>query len=230
MRSVFCNPALVASLLALTIALSAPAASLPTLIDFEKIPPIPTQPSLFSLAGPTQTITAPGVATISGGVVLGNATNFPAESFATAPNAYGTSNIVAGSALPSTLTISIDPAYSATEVSFPVFNGITASRSYIATAFDGASVVATRTLSQLPANTNSGFTTVDFLAPNITSVTLTPADTSIFDFAIDSIALNESVQQALPTASEPASLLLLGSGLAALVVLGSHRHRRTVSA
>jgi len=187
------------------------------LINFETVPVIPTGPSLFSAAGPMQVITVPGVATFTGGVVLGDATGFPAQAFATAPNIYGTTGN-ADTSLSSTLTITLNPAFgTVNEVSFPVFNGVTQPQTYIVNAFDGAAIVATQTFSNLPDNLASGFAIADLLSPTITSVTIAPLTVNAsccggWDFAIDSVALNSSVQQAF--APEPASLVLIGLALA----------------
>ncbi|MEI9814897.1 MAG: hypothetical protein WDO18_20645 [Acidobacteriota bacterium] len=97
------------------------------------LPVIATGPSLFASAGPAQTIVVPNVATFTGGVILGNATAFPAQSFATSPNIYATAGF--GSGLSSTLSIFINPAFgNVNEVSFPVFNGATQPISYVVTA------------------------------------------------------------------------------------------------
>ncbi|MEI9815153.1 MAG: PEP-CTERM sorting domain-containing protein [Acidobacteriota bacterium] len=161
----------------------------------------------------------PNVATFTGGVILGNATAFPAQSFATSPNIYATAGF--GSGLSSTLSIFINPAFgNVNEVSFPVFNGATQPVSYVVTAYNGASVVGTQTFTNLPANTASGFGIVDLIAASITSVTIAPLtlDASCcqgWDFGIDSVALNQSVRTALST-PEPASFGMMGAALLAI--------------
>lgn len=183
------------------------------LVNFETVPPEPTGPSLFGVNS-EQTIVVPNVATFSGGTILGDASNFPAQSFATPPNIYGTIGGVP--TLLSTLTITIDPSFLLNEISFPLFNGATQVESYVVEAFDGATVVGTQDVSNLSANTASGFGIVDIKAANITSVTIAPTalDASCcsgWDFEIDSVALNEPVQKAF--VPEPAMLPLLGLAL-----------------
>jgi hypothetical protein len=186
------------------------------LIDFETVPSEPTGPSLFSSCT-AATINVPGVASISGGCILGDATNFPAQDFATPPNVYATAGF--GTTPSSTITIAIDPAFSADEVSFPLFNGSTQTESYEADAFDGATLVASQILSDLPSNLNSGFGVVDLTAADITSVNIFPTALDAgccggWDYLIDSIALNESIETAF--APEPTTFVLFGLGLAAV--------------
>jgi PEP-CTERM motif len=203
-------------------ALAAHAA--PFLIDFETVPPEPTGPSFFAAAGPAQTIVVPGVASISGGVILGNASFLPAQSFATPPNTYGTAGF-GDASLSSTLSVTFNPAFgTVTEVSFPILNGSTAVESYVVNAFNGATLTASQTLSNLPANSSSGFGIVDVTAASITSLTIAPTLLNAtccngWDFFIDSVALNQSVQQALAPTPEPTTLLLFGSVLAGIGAL-----------
>ena len=198
------------------------------LINFETVPPEPTGPSLFGLAGPMQTIVVPNVATITGGVILGNETNLPAQSFATPPNVYATAGF--GDGLSSTLTISLNAAFgTVSEVSFPVLNGSTQTESYVVDAFNGATLVASQTLSNLPSNGSSGFGIVDLTAPLITSVTVAPTalDASCcsgWDYSIDSIALNEPVQAAVGT-PEPEIPVMLVPALFALLAWKHLRNR-----
>jgi len=213
--------------LAVTI-LSATAATAGTiLINFETVPVIATGPSTFAAAGPMQTITVPNVAVITGGVVLGNESNLPAQAFGTPPNVYATAGFGTGTL--STLTITLNPAFGTVdEVSFPVFNGDTAIETYVVTGFNGATQVAQQTLSNLATNANQGFGIVDLMAASITSVTIAPQTLDVggccngWDFSIDSVALNESVQTAVG-APEPGTLALLGLGLAIGGFLKSRR-------
>jgi hypothetical protein len=86
----------------------------------------------------------------------------------------------------------------------------------VATAFDGATQVAQQTFANVPSNGNSGYVLADLIAPDITSVKITPqgAPTS-FDFLIDTVAFNEPVTAAV--SPEPSSLILIGTGLLGLV-------------
>ena len=85
------------------------------LVDFENTPPLSTGPSIYvAVPGPQTITTTP--ATFTGGVVLGFATFFPAIAFATPPNVYGTADF--GNKLPEQLTITMNPAFTTTEVSF----------------------------------------------------------------------------------------------------------------
>jgi hypothetical protein len=180
-------------------------------VNFETVPVEPTGPPLFASVPGPQTIVAPGIATFTGGVILGNAASFPGIVFATPPNVYGTANF--GNGLSETLTITVDPSFPVTEVSFPIFNGETFTQSYTATAFSGATQVASQTLTNLPPNSSSGFGLIDLMAMPITSVTIIPtALPSSWDFLIDTVAFNESVEQAVGV-PEPSSIALLGFGL-----------------
>jgi hypothetical protein len=98
-------------------------------------------------------------------------------------------------------------------VSFPLFNGDSISESYIITAYNGAAAVASQTLTNLASNASGGYAFADLTSANISSLTIAPValnDPTVngWDFSIDSIALNESVQQAF--APEPSRLALLG--------------------
>jgi len=169
-----------------------PAQATTALVDFETSPALPTGPSIYvAVPGPQTITTTP--ATFSGGVALGNATFFPAISFATPPNVYGTADF--GNRLPEQLTIAIDPTFATTEVSFALFNGEVFNQSYIVNAMNGANVVASQTLTNLAPNFNSGYGLIDLVnVGGITSVTIAPVGApSVWDFLIDTVAFNQSV-------------------------------------
>lgn len=186
-----------ASLLALL-----PAAHAATgLVTFD--PPGTDQgPSIFVAVPAMQTITAPE-ATFSGGVALGFATFFPAIAFATAPNVYGTANF--GNGLSTSLTIDVAPSFQATQVGFALFNGETFTQSYRVDAYNGANLVATQTVADILPNWNSGFALVDIgSAAGITKVNITPINApGAWDFLIDTVVFNQTVQQAYPQIPPP---------------------------
>jgi hypothetical protein len=159
-------------------------------------------PSIYIAAAPSPQTIVTTPATFSGGVVLGFATFFPAISFATVPNVYGSADF--GNGLSNTLTI--NPALPTTEVSFALFNGETFNQSYTATAFNGASMVASQTLTNVAPNFNSGFGLIDLLNPGgITKVTIAPTGApAAWDFVIDTVAFNQSLTAPAPVIQPPA--------------------------
>ncbi len=178
-----------------------PALATTAIVDFEINPVLGTGPSIYvAVPGPQTMTTAP--ATFTGGVVLGFATFFPAISFATAPNVYGTADF--GNRLGRELTISIDPQFSTTEVSFALFNGEVFAQSYVVNAFNGSSLVASQTLANLSPNFNAGYGLADVIAPGgITSVTIAPTgNPAAWDFLIDTVAFNQSINS-IPTPPPP---------------------------
>ena len=190
----------IAALLVGTAAATAAHAEL-SFVDFETNPGLAQGPSIFVAVPGVQTIsTAP--ATFGGGVVLGLATFFPAISFASSPNVYGTADF--GNHLSRTLTIDIQPNFITTQVSFALFNGETFQQSYTARAFDGATQVASQTLANVAANFNSGYGIIDLKATNITRVTI-DADgaPAAFDFLIDDVAFNQSLTDVITTPLPP---------------------------
>jgi hypothetical protein len=184
----------------LVLAMSQPAAATTALVNFDP-PTIAQGPSTYVAAGPQQTITTTP-AVFTGGVVLGFATFFPAISFATAPNVYGTADF--GNGLANTLNIGINPGFTTTEVSFALFNGETFNQSYVATAYNGGTAVGSQTLSNVAANFNSGYGVIDLKASNITSVVIAPKGApSVWDFLIDTVAFNQTVQQGVTNSPPP---------------------------
>ncbi len=170
-------------------------------VDFESSPNLPQGPSIFVAVPGIQTIDA-GVATFDGGVVLGLATFFPAISFASSPNVYGTADF--GNNLARTLTIDVAPNFITTQVSFALFNGETFAQSYTARAFNGSNLVASQTLADVAPNFNSGYGIIDLQAANITRVTI-DADGApqAYDFLIDDVAFNQSLTSVITTPLPP---------------------------
>ena len=166
-------------------------------IDFETTPNLPVGESLFADAGPTQDIVVPGVATITGGVVLGFPTNFPAVDFSTEPNVYGTASELPAGGDPSllpTITIDVDPAADAQLVEGLVLNGLTVSETFTVDAFGPGGLLATMVLLDVPPNSSSGFQTFSFTGEPITRVTVTPSRPGEeWDYFVDTIAINESI-------------------------------------
>ncbi len=185
----------------------------PTLVTFDNLA---QGPSLYYQAGAMQTITVPGVATFTGGVILGYPTNFPAITSATAPNVYGTAStdIGASSTLSPTIDIAIDPSFQVNEVEFRLFNGLPSLVSYRADAFSNGTLVSTWSLSNLVGNTFGGNALMDLDASNITDVKIyAVGGSSQWDFLIDNVAFNGAPQPATP---EPSSIAALGLGSLAL--------------
>ena len=177
------------------------AATVPALVNFDP-PGFSQGPSIYvAVPGPQTIVTTP--ATFSGGVTLGFATFFPAISFATVPNVYGTANF--GNSLSETLSIAIDPAFSTTEVSFALFNGETFNQSYAVSAFNGSSLVANQTLMSVAPNFNSGYGLVDLTSlTGITSVTIAPIGApSAWDFLIDTVAFNQNITSVINAPPPP---------------------------
>lgn len=187
-----------------------------TTIDFENTPPLATGPAVFQDAGLAETIDVPGVATITGGVVLGLAAALPGVPGVTAPNIYATAsdNVVVsgGFTLPDTITIDIAPGMVATQASVPIINGLPVPASYTITAFDGSTQIDQATYLDLAA-----FDSITAMVTEtaMTSIEIASVDTSSWDFATDTIVLTESPGGSPPvTTPEPfsASLALLGIG------------------
>jgi len=192
-----------------TVALSgvSHAATIPAIAAFDP-PGFPQGPSIYvAVPGPQTIVTAP--ATFSGGVILGFATFFPAISFATAPNVYGTANF--GNHLSDALTIAIDPAFTTTEVSFALFNGETFNQTYNVDAFNGTTLVANQILTSVVPNFNSGYGVIDLNNPGgITSVTVAPTGApASWDFLIDTVVFNQNITSVitspLPPVTQPAT-------------------------
>lgn len=176
----------------MVVAGAAPARASLALVDFENLPALSTGPSIYvAVPAPQTIVTSP--ATFTGGVVLGFATFFPAISFATTPNVYGTADF--GNGLPEALNIAVNPAFATTEISFALFNGEVFNQSYSIDAFNGASLVGNQTLNNIAPNFNSGYGLVDLVVPGgITSVTITPIGSpSAWDFLIDTVGFNQNI-------------------------------------
>lgn len=185
------NSAIAAAVLAIAGTGVSQASTIPAVVNFDP-PAVAMGPSIYvSVPGPQTITTAP--ANFSGGVVLGFATFFPAISFASPPNVYGSADF--GNNLSRALSIAVNPAFATTEVSFALFNGETFNQSYIVEAFNGGSLVASQTLTNVAPNFNAGYGLIDLNSPaGITSVTITPAGSpAVWDFVIDTVAFNQSV-------------------------------------
>jgi hypothetical protein len=183
--------AIAAGLLAIAGTGTLRASVIPALVTFDP-PGTPRGPSIYvAVPGPETIATTP--ATFTGGVALGFATFFPAISFATVPNVYGSADF--GNGLSEIVTISIDPAFTTTEVSFALFNGETFGQSYAVDAFNGTTLVASQMLNSIAPNFNSGYGLVDVSSlGGITSVTIAPTGTpTVWDFLIDTVAFNQNI-------------------------------------
>jgi hypothetical protein len=185
-----------------------------TLIDFED----KTGPSLFSLAGPAQTLVynVGGVTvTFAGGVILTAATNLPADE----TSLYGTAsaNLIPGAS--TTLTNPLTVTFSKPIQNFflDVYNGETSAETY--TLADNAGHSSTFSLGP---NTASGQSEIGFAATG-TGVTLTSGSSADWDFFIDNVHFNES----LPTVPEPATWLEITVAGVAALGLGLFRRIRT---
>jgi hypothetical protein len=189
---------LTTALALLAVAGMAQAQATTALVNFETSPALAQGPSIFvAVPAPQTIVTAP--ATFSGGVVLGLATFFPAIAFASAPNVYGTADF--GNGLATALTMTMNPAFTTTEVSFALFNGEVFNESYVVTAFNGANVVASQTLNNIAPNFNKGYGLVDVVAAGgITSLTIAPAGSprAVWDFLIDSVGFNQNITTTVP--------------------------------
>jgi PEP-CTERM motif len=165
------------------------------IITFEDQPP---GPSLFG--GPAETLTylttTSGTLTITGGTVLTNATNAPADE----TTIYGTCSC--GSYLN---TITLTWTAPITNFFMDLYNGQTNTDTYTVT--DNVGDTASFTIAP---NLSSGVALVSLPAAG-TMVTITTSDPA-WDFAIDNVGFD----QATPTVPEPSSFALLGVGLAAL--------------
>ncbi len=134
------------------------------------------------------------MATFSGGTIVAN--TFPAITYATLPNMYGTAGTADCCGYSETLTITVDPTFAATEISFLILNGFDV-QSYVATAYDGANQVAQQTFALAPSHKPS-YAVADLTASGITSATITPLGSPVnFDFFIDTVAFNESITAAV---------------------------------
>lgn len=202
-----------------------------TTIDFENVPSAAAGPVLFSSAGGMQTINVPEVASITGGVVLGIASMLNGDPYATVPNIYATAsdNVVGvgGFSLPNSIMIDIPAGTTATEAIVPVINGMYLAESYVVTAFDDGSVISQQTLANVQG---FGYAVATLTAPVITSITITAADSSSWDFGTDSITLNESSGSSTVTETpEPASASLAIAGLVVAAAAGALRRRHPQS-
>jgi hypothetical protein len=197
--------AIAAGVMAAGAVASAPAGAATSLVNFDP-PGTPQGPSIY-VAVPAMQVIDSTPATFSGGVVLGFATFFPAISFATGPNVYGTADFANG--LPEQLSIDIKPGFATTEVSFALFNGEVFNQSYTVRAFDGANQVASQSLLNVAPNFNSGWGVIDITAPNITKITITPdGNPTAYDFLIDTVVFNQSITQVINNPIPPSPIVL----------------------
>jgi len=148
------------------------------------------------------------VATVGGGVVLGNPTFLPAFPIAgTPPNLYGTADPALGASptLSRTVTMDLDRAFGAIGLGGVLFNGLTREVTYLVEAFSGTALVDAQTFVDVPANFDRGFALFSLESDPITRVVITPADPAEWSYFVDTI-------QVTPV-PEPSTLALGGLGL-----------------
>lgn len=166
-------------------------------VDFETNPALPVAPETFQEAGATQIAVVPGVAIVSGGVVLGYPSALPEIPFVSRPNVYGTANAPAYMADPSLLpkiTIDIDPVTAATLVEGVVLNLLAVPETFTVEAFGPGGLLETQVLADVPSAALSGFDTFSFTAASVTRVTITPSRPGMeWAYFVDTVAINESV-------------------------------------
>jgi hypothetical protein len=181
-------------------------------VDFETTPPLPTGPGTFDDI-PMQVITVPGVATFSGGVVLGNPSFIASfTNQGTPPNAYGTA-FIGSSTLSPVLTIDLSPTITATTVTGVLFNGLTRTADYTVNAYSGAALVQSQAFTGVAEDFDpGGFARFSLARPDITQVTIVPDSSTEFDYLLDTVRITFT-----PAVPEPTSLLL---GILALGTLG----------
>ncbi len=160
-----------------------------------------TGPSVFSAASP-QTLTystSSGPLTITGGTILTNTTNLPADE----TSVYGTAFF--GNSLSNTITMTFTSPIN--NFFFDLLNGQTYTETF--TVADNLGNSQTFTLAP---NVSLGLVTVGF--PTVGSViTITTSDPN-WDFFIDNIGFNQPTPgTATP---EPGTMFLLGAGLLGL--------------
>lgn len=219
-------------LAALVVAPATWAASTEVLIDFETLPNLPQGPSFFSEAGPMQVINVPGIATISGGVVLGDASNITNNLF-TAPNLYGTADF-GDDSLDPVVTISVNPAYVADEIGFLLLNGLVAATEYKVEAYVGATLADSETIT-IPSIQTGGSHVFEFEIPGVTELKIIPQSLTTWDYFIDSIALNQTVEEGVenppgPAIPLPATVWMGLVSLGGMAANGYVRRRRAMLA
>jgi hypothetical protein len=162
-------------------------------------------PDIFAAASPSpqhlDILTSIGNVQFDGGVILTNTTFLPANQ----TSLYGTASF--GTDLSNPLTITF--ASNITNFFLDVYNGLTTNIDYKVYDNLGNSAIFT-----LAPNLNGGTTQIGFAAAgNLVFVESITVPTNSWDFFIDNIHFNEP----LPQVPVPGTMLLLGSGLAALV-------------
>ena len=182
-----------------------------TTIDFED----QTGPSLFASAGAAQSVVE-GPATFTGGVILTNATNLPADE----TSVYGTADF-GDPSLVNPLTVNFSSPIS--NFFLDVINGNTVSVDY--TVADNMGNIATFLVAP---NISSGAQTIGFAATGtLVTITAGPANGGCcaWDFFIDNVHYNETLPPGLQTPL-PAALPLFASGLSAFGLLGWRKKRK----
>jgi hypothetical protein len=221
-----CRIAKLTALVVVIVLASSYEPALALIVNFESVPTLSTGPSLFSQAGAAQTVNVNGAVTFSGGVVVGFPTNFPASPFSTPPNVYGTGSPITGAdrSLSSSINMSIDPSFGAKTIQGLLFNGWNLPVSYTVSAFSGTTLVDSMSLPNLPSNLSSGFSVfrLNSSGPAVTSVRFNP-DLSGFalgqwDYVIDTIAINEPIENVAPV-PVPAAIWLFGSGMIGILAI-----------
>ena len=183
-----------------------------TVLDFEAF----SGPSLFG--PPPQTLNIPttiGTVTISGGLILTQEANLPADQ----TSVYGSADFqdfVTGYSNP----IRIVFPQPITNFFLDVYNGNTDAIDY--TVADNAGHSATF---NLPDNFSGGQSLIGFAATGtVVTITAGSSPNAIrWDFSIDNVTFNEPLPSTL--APEPSSIGFVGCGLVALGVVASKRRK-----
>lgn len=207
--------------LALFLLIAAPARADMITINFETVPALPTGPSAFPAVAPAP-LNVPGIATVSGGAVLGNPAFLPAfTAQGSRPNLYGTTNAQTMGYAPG-ITIDFSPSILVSSVSGTVFNGLTDTESYRVTAFSGSANVGQQDLLNLLDNTSPAAFANFSLTPATQPITrlvispIGPNGPAFYNFFADNVRVT--------VVPEPHSALLAAMGL--LIVGGAYLRPR----